>query len=328
MTKKLQCLTVIENDYQVVDWYVEPRRGYDSTFSNIRRFEGMSELADYHESGVYHMAGVPFEIRKIDPYRYEQKEPYIAFAKDYSDQVCDSLKSGDAFLATGSYCTHIPSILGGIRRAVGPDKKIGVIWMDAHADNCIVEDTEVEKLRLLGVPMSTFVGQTYPEWREEVGLIPPVDGADTLAGDLRYFDEESNRNLRSAGVQTINPKEFRQAGLWKQAVEDLAQRVDVLFMHVDADILHHDYLPAYEYDVVNGNPLEIVKENIRAVVQTGKLIGATVMCIGFENQPDRLRDVNNMNGIRLVSTILSNWKQMPDIYKKNGKEESIWTESL
>lgn len=320
-------LTVIENEYQVVDWYVEPAKGYESTFSDIRRFEGMSELGDYRELGVYRMADVPFEIRKVDPYRYEGKEPYIAFAKAYSDQVYGCLRDGNAFLVTGSYCTHIPSILGGIRRAVGPDTRIGVIWMDAHADNYIVEETGIEKLRLLGVPMSTFLGQTYPRWRNEAGLIPPIDGADVLASDLRYLDEESGRNLRNAGVRTVAQEEFRQMRLWKRAVDDLAQRVELLFMHVDADILHHDYLPAYEYDVINGNPLEMVKENIRVVAQTGKLIGATVMCVGFENQPDRLRDINNMNGIRLISTILSNWKRMPDVYEKYGKEEEeTWME--
>lgn len=315
MKKKLECLDVIENDYQVVDWYVEPQKGCSSTYSNIRRFEGMNELQDYHDSGVYHMAGVPFRIRKIDPYRYEQKEPYIAFAKDYSDKVCESVSAGNAFLATGSYCTHIPSILGGLRRAMGAHSRIGVIWMDAHADNCLVEESKVDRLRLLGVPMSTFLGQTYSNWAEEVGLVPPIFGEDTLAGDLRYLDEEGSRNLRREGVQIADQKTFQQAEQWKKLVNDMAERVDALFLHIDADILHHDYLPAYEYDVVNGNPLEIVRENICAVVQTGMLVGATVMCVGFEHKPDRDRDVNNINGIRLVSTILSNWTQMPDISK-------------
>lgn len=313
MQKKLQKLTVIENDYQVVDWYVEPSKGYDSTFSNVRWFEGMNELSDYHDAGVYNMAGVPYEICKIDPDHYPDEMPYIAFAKDYAEQVCRCVKAGDAFLATGSYCTHIPSLLGGIRQAVGSGKKIGVVWMDAHADNLIVESTTVEKLRLLGVPMSTFLGQTYPNWREEVGLIPPISGEDTLAGDLRYLDEECERNLRDAHVQIIDQAVFNQPDRWKEAVKALAQRVDLLLMHVDADILHHDYLPAYEYDVINGNSLDIVKENIAAVAETGKLIGATVMCIGFENKPDRLRDVNNINGIRLISAILQNWREIPDI---------------
>lgn len=318
MNKKLENLTVIENDFQVVNWYVEPPKGVGSTVSDIKPFEETSELQDYHESGVYQTAGVPFEIQKIDPYRCEGKEPYIAFAKDYSDKVYESLKTGNGFLATGSYCTHIPSILGGIRRAVGADKKIGVIWLDAHADNFIVEDTAVEKLRLLGVPMSTFLGQTYENWRQEAGLVPPIAGGDTLVSDFRYFDEESDRNLQRAGVQVLSQKIFNQPEKWKEAVDELAQRVDVLFMHVDGDILHHDYLPAYEYDVVNGNDLEVVKENIAAVAKTGKLIGATVMCIGFENKPDRLRDVNNMNGIRLVSSILRNWKRIPDIEIKKA----------
>ncbi|MGN0658962.1 MAG: arginase family protein [Emergencia sp.] len=318
MKKKLDSLVILENDYQVVDWYVEPSRGCGSTVSDIRIFEGMNELQDYRESGVYRMADVPFEIRKIDPHRYEEKEPYIAFAKDYSDKVCESIKAGSAFLATGSYCTHIPSILGGIRRAAGTGKRIGVVWLDAHADNYIVEETGAEKLRLLGVPMSTFLGQTYPQWREEAGLIPPIAGEDTLAGDLRQCDDESRKYLERAHVRTTGPEGFCQTETWKQAVRDLADRVDAIFMHVDADILSPEYLPAYEYKVEGGNPLETVKENIAAVAQTGKLIGATVMCIGFENKPDRHRDVNNMNGIRLVSAVLRNWKEMPDI---NGSKE-------
>ncbi len=318
MKKKLENLTVIENDFQVVNWYVEPPKGCGSTVSDIKLFEGMSELQDYHESGVYQTAGVPFEIQKIDPYRYEGKEPYIAFAKDYSDKVYGSIAAGNGFLATGSYCTHIPSILGGIRRVVGADKKIGVIWLDAHADNYIVEETNEEKLRLLGVPMSTFLGQTYEDWQREVGLVPPIAGEDTLASDLRDCDEESRSYLERAHVQAVNQENFCKADCWKKAVSDLAERVDVLFMHVDADILYPEYLPAYEYEVVGGNPMETVRENIAAVAKTGKLIGATVMCIGFENKPDRKRDVNNINGIRLVSAILRNWKEMPDL---GGRKE-------
>lgn len=106
---------------------------------------------------------------------------------------------------------------------------------------------------------------------------------------------------------------FRNPEVWAEKIAEFARNTDVIFLHVDADILHHDYLPAYEYDVVNGNPLETVSQNIKTVMETGKVIAASVMCIGFENQPDRLRDVNNMNGIRLVSSVLGNWKYQPDV---------------
>ncbi len=308
---KLKQITIIENDYQVVDWYVIPQQGIDHTYSNIRRFPEMNELQDYQESGVYHMAEVPFTVQKIDPYRYPDQEPYLAFGKDYSQIVYETLQKKIPFLCTGSYCTHVPSILGGIRRAVG-NKKIGVVWMDAHTDNHIVETTKAEKLRLLGVPLSTLLGQTYQNWAKEVGLEPFIRGEDSIAGDVRYLDEESKENAQLAHITIIGKEDFNHPEIWKKAVNDLAQRVDVLFLHIDADILHHDYLPAYEYDVLNGNSIEIVKQNIASVAMTGKLIGATVMCIGFENKSDRDRDVNNMNGIRLVSSVLRNWKEIPE----------------
>lgn len=312
---QLKHLDIIENDYQVVDWYVEPEKGYESTFSNIRPFEGMNELPDYRDSGVYGTAGVPYSVYQVDPYRFPHEEPYLAFAKDYSELVYQSVRRGSGFLCTGSYCTHIPSILGGIRRAL-PERKIGVVWVDAHADNHIVENTEIKKLRLLGVPMSTFLGQTYPQWRDAVGLEPPIDGRHVIASDIRYFSGESDRNLKDKNVCVISQNEFRQPDLWKEKIQALAQRVDVIFMHVDADILHHSYLPAYEYDVIDGNKLPIVRENIGAVAATGKMIGATVMCIGFEDKPDRERDVNNINGIRLLSSILQNWEQIPNTIKE------------
>lgn len=309
--KPITHLDVLENDYQVVDWYVEPAVDCRKIHSDIRPFEGMNELQDYRDSGVYHMAGVPFTRIAVDPAPRAGEEPYLAFARAYSDAVYQSVRARHAHLAVGSYCTHIPSILGGIRRALGPDCRIGVLWMDAHADNQIAERTVDRKLRLVGVPMSTFLGQTMERWRILAGLEPPIAGEDVLASDIRYMDAETKRNLDAARVHVVPQDAFNDPARWADEVRRLAERVDAIFLHVDADILHHDYLPAYEYDVTGGNRLETVRGNIAAVMETGKVLGASVMCIGFRDQPDRLRDVNNINGIRLVSSVLSHWKRQP-----------------
>ena len=313
--KKLKQVDVIENWYDVMDWFVETRTAEKRVHSEITEFEGMTELLDYRESGVYGVAGVPYTLSQISPNLYPDEEPYLAFAKAYSDQVWKSISQGNVHLATGSYCTHIPSILGGIRRGVGAGKRIGVVWLDAHADNLITEETDRENLTLLGVPMSTFLGETFENWRKKVGLVPPIEGPDVLASDIRYRkkDPEADRNLERSKVKVVNQADFNNPEKWEAAVKELASRVDVVFMHIDGDILHHDYVPAYEYDVEDGNSLEIVRENIKTVMETGKVIGVSVMCIGFPRKNDRLRDVNNMNGIRLVSSVLRNWKEQPEI---------------
>jgi arginase family enzyme len=310
--KTITHLDVIQNKYQVVDWYIEPQNDPNKIFSNIKPFQGMNELQDYVDSGVYHLANVPFDVYEVNPEKYKEKEPYIAFGKSYSDLVYESVIKGNVQMITGSYCTNIPSILGGIRRAVGPEKRIGVVWMDAHSDNIIPERTAIEKLRLLGVPLSTLVGQAMKEWREEVGLAPAINGSDVLASDIRCQDEEEKRNLQEAGIHIVEQSKFNCDLIWKKEIEQFAADKDVIFLHVDADILHHDYLPAYEYDVVNGNSLDVVRRNIATVMNTGKILGVSVMCVGFENQDDRARDVNHINGIRLVSSVLSNWKTQPE----------------
>lgn len=309
--KPISHLDILENDYQVVNWYAEPGPDGVRIHSDLLPFEGMNELPDYRDSGVYGAAGVPFTTIAIDPTQYPDEPPYLAFARAYSDAAFASVRAGHVHLAVGSYCTHIPSILGGIRRALGPGARIGVVWMDAHADNQIPEHTADRKKRLVGVPMSTFLGQTMALWRETAGLNPPIAGCDVLAADIRQMDEESRRNLAAAQVHVLDQAALRDPDRWDAAVQALADRVDALFLHVDADILHHDYVPAYEYDVVNGNPLATVRRSIAAVMQTGKVLGASVMCVGFADKPDRLRDVNNLNGIRLVSSVLRNWSTQP-----------------
>lgn len=310
--KQIQHLDIIENWYQVVNWYVEPLKDPSKVYSDITPFQGMNELQDYQDSGVYTRAGVPYSTFRVDPEQYESA-PYLAFAQSYSDLVCESVRRGNVHLAAGSYCTHIPSVLGGIRRALGPDKKIGVIWLDAHADNCIPEQQLHKKLRLIGVPMAVLAGQTMPQWQMQCGLVPPIRGEHILASDIRYFDTETEKNLAAVGAHVVPQDRFRDHHAWAEAVNAFVLKTDAVFLHVDADILHHDYLPAYEYDVVNGNALKTVQDNIKTVMETGKVIGASVMCVGFEDQPDRLRDVNNMNGIRLLSSLLSNWKYQPDV---------------
>lgn len=310
--KKIHHLDIIENWYQVVNWYVEPLKDPCKVYSDISLFQGMNELPDYHNSGVYSKADVPYSISCVDPQKYEG-EAYLAFAQAYSDLVFKSVCKGNVHLAVGSYCTHIPSILGGIRRALGANKKIGLIWLDAHADNCIPEQKIHKKLRLIGVPMAVLSGQTMPQWQQKCGLIPPISGEHILASDIRYFDPETQQNITQVGAYVVPQEDFHNPQIWAEKITTFVQQTDAVFLHVDADILHHDYLPAYEYNVINGNPLETVQNNIKTIMKTGKVIGASVMCIGFENQPDRLRDVNNMNGIRLVSSILSNWKYQPEL---------------
>lgn len=310
--KRIQHLDIIENWYQVVNWYIEPLNDPCKVYSDISLFQGMNELQDYRNSGVYSKADVPYSISCVNPEKYEV-EPYLAFAQAYSDLVFESVRQGNVQLCVGSYCTHIPSILGGIRRALGADKKIGLIWLDAHADNCIPEQQIHHKIRLIGVPMAVLSGQTMPQWQLKCGLIPPISGEHILASDIRCFDSETEHNITQIGAHVVPQESFRNHKVWVQKIAAFVRETDAVFLHVDADILHHDYLPAYEYDVINGNSLETVQENIKVIMETGKVIGASVMCIGFENQPDRLRDVNNMNGIRLVSSILSNWKYQPEV---------------
>lgn len=305
---KLQMVDIIENPFQVVDWYAQNTDKGIEVISDIREYQGHNELEDYRNSGVYHMAQVPFSIYRVSPITENGVTPFQAMTESYSDCVCKSILNGHCHLVVGSYCSMIPPVLGGIQRAVGQDKEIGIVWMDAHADNQSVEGRENARVPLVAVPTAVFTGRTMECWRKKTGLITPIKDENILAGDIRSVSPESAINLKNCKWNIVKQRDFQNTKYWKSQVQKLAEKVDMIFLHIDADILDLEYIPAYDYELSKGNSIEVVTENIKAVMETQKVIGASVMCFAFENQPLRKQDVNTMNGIRIISSILRNWK--------------------
>ena len=153
-------LTVLESRYNYAAWYVDTAHDRQAMHSAIKEFPDRHDVEIYHTCGVYSRAGLPYEIIDLDYDRYRPEPPHIGLTRAYSDEVCEAVSAGNRVLVTGGYCVFAPAIVGGIQRAIGTDHRIGVVWMDAHSDNYILETTQRPKTTLVGIPMSTLAGQT------------------------------------------------------------------------------------------------------------------------------------------------------------------------
>ena len=306
-------LTVIGCPYCYNAWDVEAADGVPVFHSKIKQLKHR-EIDAYTDSGVFQTMGVPVFIEDLDYQKYRQYAPYEGLTRNASDAVFSAASRGNAVLFAGGYCNYAPAIAGGLQRAIGEDKKIGVVWIDAHADCRIPGKSAVSSTRLVSVPLSTLSGiadDALREYRERVcGLKIPCRGEDIIASDIRILDEETGHNLISAGIVKLDASEFASGETWRKKIDELADRVDAIYVSVDADILRHEYIPSYSKNVPYGQELDAVARNVAAVTATGKVCALSMFCFNFDCYTEDTQKTYQ-SAVTIMREAFEQWKRVP-----------------
>ncbi len=98
---------------------------------------------------------------------------------------------------------------------------------------------------------------------------------------------------------------FAGEDLW-QAVEELAEKCDLLYLHIDSDILDEQFVPNHNTKEPDGPSLEQVKEAIEMVMGTGKVAAAAVVSVSAEGDGAQTALTS---GIELIRSCLQSWRR-------------------
>ena len=266
------------------------------------------EVDDYKLCGLYDkVAGMAtvYEVPYTETEGYREHENIV---HSYYETITKALESGNPILMAGGHCTWAPGVAGAVREYFGPDVKIGILWMDAHGD--IKSEKTSDNRLLAGLPLGTILGFGMEKWRRAGGLETPLDGRNVLISDYRVRTPEVVEDFERAGIQTLDTEGFNDPARWKAAVQELADRVDIIYFHIDIDILKHEYVPTFIFPTPGGNELDVVMGNIRAVMDTGKVFAFGVYNTLFDtDEPGQA--ITTMTGMKLIASGLENWKQYP-----------------
>ena len=276
-------LAVLEYPYLYAAWHV-CREDHARAVSERRPFSGARRSVDlYREKGTYGKVGLPYTVEEITGAPYPALAPHEAIPLHFAEACRRAAAAGDRILTSSGYCAFAPAVLGGLQQALGPEKKVGLVWVDAHCDNVIVEETERPDLRFVAVPLSTIAGQTMRDWgRDFCRMARPLTAGEILLGDGHCSGAEEYENLARAGIDRVLPAEFADTARWAARVQALADRVDAIYLMVDVDILRNEYIPAYFRPEPGGHALETVLGNVRAVMRTGKVLAFSCFCVDFD----------------------------------------------
>ena len=308
---KLQKLHVIEIPYGDLNWGPDPKHIRPGIYSDIPLWNKYRELDDYTLCKIYANAGVPFEVEEIVYQEKKGEEVYLTLTRQVSDSVYQCLRSGASLLLTGGYCKDAVAVCGGIQRAVGKDKRIGIIYLDAHSDMSTPSVTHTGILG--GMDLAVILGIDMQAWRDAARLEQPFDDRLVLLSDFREADVDDDGALpiiRRTHITWAKSDVFEDESLWRRAVNSLASQVDAIYLHIDADVLNKRHVPNAACAASGGPSVETAMRNIKIIMETGKVLVYGTYGFYFDTDVPG-QDSLTLSGLRIVSAGLNAWAEMP-----------------
>ena len=263
-------------------------------------------LDAYAAADVYATATVPVMI----------SEPTLAASERGDDEpanlgriggqiattVAEAMRAGRAPLVVGGDCSHSVGVFAGLQQVFGADARIGLVWFDAHGD-FNTPQTSLSQM-LGGMPVAVCAGLAYPQWREGAGVRAPLPTDRILFVDVRNLDAPEAQLLHAtaATVAAVAPG-FPGAALGP-AVAALAARCDLLYLHIDSDILDAALVPNHGTREPNGPDRAQVARAIDTVLATGAVAACAVVSVYGEGPGSA---VSVESGTGLIRATLEGW---------------------
>jgi arginase len=275
------------------------RRGVDMGPSAIRyaHLQGKLEVLGYTVRDEGNVEVPIAEMCNINNPRLKYIDCIIPMARRVSGAVSTSIQAGNFPLVVGGdHSLSIGSVRGAAR-----NKKIGVIWIDAHADFNTAETTPSGNIH--GMSLAILAGLGDPSlvqlWDEPTPVIDPKNIAIIGARDL---DEGEKANLREAGAMVMSMEQIDRYGMVKvveKAIERISRDVDGIFLSLDLDALDPQHAPGVGTPVPAGLSQREVHLACELISETGKLIGMDLV------EVNPILDVQNQTALLAVEFALS-----------------------
>jgi arginase len=275
------------------------RRGVDMGPSAIRYAhlqQGLEELGYTVEDKGN--VDVPIaEMCQINEPKLKYIDCIVPMARRVAGAVATSVQGGRLPVVLGG--DH--SIALGSIRGAAKHKKLGLLWIDAHADFNTDETTPSGNIH--GMPLAALCGlgdrRLVQLWDE---LVPVVDPKNVVVLGARDLDAGEKKNLYEAGVTVLSLEQIDRTGMYaavSQAIEQISRDTDGIYLSFDVDSLDPRHAPGVGTPVSGGLTYREAHLACEMVAETGKLAGMDMV------EVNPILDVQNQTAHLAVELILS-----------------------
>lgn len=264
-------------------------------------FDATPEPEVYRRENVYGASGasLSFDQPRFDGAPGE--DPIRALAGmcgRIAEAVAGGVRAGRRVLMVGGNCTAVPGMVGGLQQGQGATTRIGLVWFDAHGDFNTPRTTISGMLG--GMPVAVVAGLCHPAWRAGAGQASVLPTDRILMVDVRDLDPREEDLIEATDV-TRTPITGPEL---PAAVRRLAAETDLLYLHVDLDVLDRSLVPSHRTPASGGPDLDQTVGAVRTVLDTGK-VDAFALVSACTTGPGG--DVSLASAMGLLRPSLARW---------------------
>jgi arginase len=182
-------------------------------------------------------------------------------------------------------CNVLLGMLAGLEYdAEGNRQEVGLVFIDAHGDFNVPETTLSGMLG--GMPVAVAAGHALHNIRKTSGLTDPLPMEHIVWGGVRDLDPLEADRFRQYEVQQFSVEDVRSLsdGLRRQ-MDELARRVDAIYVHIDMDVLDPDEVPGHDLAVTDGPSSRDLAAAITLMFRNPKTVA-----LGIASTPPGPRD--------------------------------------
>ena len=232
-------------------------------------------------------------------------------SRHFGGTVADMRRRGLLTIGLLANCNGLMGMLGGLQHS-GKDwrpLRIGLVYCDAHGDFNTPETTLSGMLG--GMPVAVSTGMCLTRLRIECGLDPALPSRYVTLVGVRDLDPLEQELVDRLDVGRISVDEVRRGSpSIDLKMERLAILTDLIYVHVDLDVLDPSEVSGHDLSVEDGptsremgDALEMMFEHPKAAA-----FGIASYPIGYDENGLTLRAVSN-----LVEGVVSGLKNRNEI---------------
>lgn len=215
-------------------------------------------------------------------------------------------KEGKFPLGLLGNCNSLMGILAGLQHSGSTRRplKVGLIWIDAHGDFNTPETTLSGMLG--GMPVACAAGKCLFRLRVKAGLDPAIPTRHIIMMCVRDLDPLEAELIDSSDITMISTEETVN---WSERVKDamagLSKQVDVIYVHIDLDVLDPAEIPGANFTAPNGPTAVQMGDALRLMMSYEK-VGA----FGVASFPlsEEGRDKNIQSTLKVIRGVLAGLK--------------------
>jgi arginase len=193
--------------------------------------------------------------------------------------VSGALESGSVPLVLGGdHSVAVGTVSGVARRFRAKGEKIGLIWLDAHADMNTPASSPSGNVH--GMPLACLLGMGPAELARLDGYAPKVAPENAVIVGLRDVDRTERPQVRASGVHAYTMRDIDERGL--RAVMDEAIRFACdgtagFHLSLDMDFVDPTYAPGVGTPVRGGATYREAHLAMEMICDSGRMVSLEVV---------------------------------------------------